>query len=332
MTMNKITPIVAPLAAAFALALSAGAFAQAAPEAKAAAKPATAAPKPAPAKQRTFATPEEAARALVDAVKAADSKAVVEILGPASRSWISSGDKVSDAEEGRQFVASYDLKNAVVKEGEAKAILVIGKDDYPFAAPIVKRGDKWAFDAEAGREEITNRRVGRNELDTIQTLLAIVDAQREYATADADGNGLHDYAARFVSTPGKKDGLYWEAKPGEPRSPLGALAAKAVKEGYVGKGRTGKPEPYNGYFFRLLTQGQDASAPGGKHDYLVNGRLFGGFAVVAYPAKYGVSGVMSFIVSHDGVVYEKDLGGNTAKVAEAMKRFNPDKTWKKAPQ
>ncbi len=267
----------------------------------------------------------------MDAVKAADADAIVAIVGPASRSWIFTGDKVADANDWKRFAAAYEEKNALVKEGDAKSVLNVGKDDFPFPAPIVKRGGQWAFDAEAGREEIINRRVGRNELDTIQALLAIVDAQREYASKDADGNGLADYAARFVSTPGKKDGLYWETKAGEPQSPLGPLAAKAVKEGYGGKAKSGQPVPYNGYYFRILT-GQGASAPGGKYDYLVNGKLFGGFAVVAYPAKYGVSGVMSFIVNHDGVVYEKDLGAGTAKVADAMKRFDPDKTWRKAPQ
>ncbi len=327
--MNRITPIVASLAAALVLALPAAALAQAAPEAKAA-KPAAANPKKAAA-QRTFATPEEAAKALAEAVKAADAKAIVEIVGPASRSWILTGDKVADANDWKRFAAAYDEKNALAKEGDAKAVLIVGKDDFPFPAPLVKRGDRWAFDAEAGREEVTNRRVGRNELDTIQTLLAIVDAQREYAASDADGNGLHDYADRFVSSPGKKDGLYWETKPGEPQSPLGPLAAKAVKEGYGGKAKGGGPVPYHGYYFRIL-KAQGKGAPGGAYDYVVKGKLFGGFAVVAYPSKYGVSGVMSFIVNHDGVVYEADLGKDTAAVAGSMKRFDPDQRWKKAPQ
>lgn len=329
MTMNKLIPIVASLAAAFALTLPAGASAQVI-AAAAAAKAVTSQKKA--AKQRTFATPEDAVKALVDAVRAGDANALVEIVGPGSRSWIFTGDDVSDANEWKQFVAAYDGKNAIVKEGDAKAVLQIGTDPVPFAAPMVKRGDAWAFDAEAGREEVTNRRVGRNELDTIQTLLAIVDAQREYAAKDADGNGLADYAMRFVSTPGKKDGLYWETKPGEPASPLGPLAAKAVKEGYGGKRKEGTPVPYNGYYFRMITAGQGGFAPGGKYDYLVKGKLFGGFAVVAYPAKYGVSGVMSFLVNHDGVVYEADLGKDTAGVAGKLTRFDPDKRWKKAPQ
>lgn len=325
--MKKLIPVTAALAAAFALSLPSAALAQAAADAKTT-KPAAA--KKAAAKQRTFASPEEAAKALVEAVKAADSKALLEIVGPASRSWIFTGDDVADARDWKNFAAAYDEKNAVVKEGDARAVLNVGKDDYPFPAPIVKRGAAWAFDAEAGREEVTNRRVGRNELDTIQALLAIVDAQREYAAKDADGNGLHDYAARFTSTPGKRDGLYWAVKNGEPPSPLGPLAAKAVKEGY-GKSKGGEATPYNGYFFRMITAGQGASAPGGKYDYLVNGKLFGGFAVIAYPAKYGVSGVMSFLVNHDGVVYEADLGKDTPAAAAKVTRFDPDKRWRKTP-
>jgi hypothetical protein len=325
MKIRTNSPIAA-LVATLALALPAGALAQAAAEPKPA-KPA-AAPKKSAA-QRTFATPEEAAKALVGAVKAGDPKALIEIVGPQSQSWIFSGDKVRDAEDWKRFAAAYEEKNAIVKEGDAKAVLNVGKDDFPFAAPIVKRGDKWAFDAEAGREEAINRRVGRNELDTIQTLLAIVDAQREYALADADKNGLNDYAERFISSEGKKDGLYWPTKAGEPQSPLGPLVAQAVREGYGKGAKTGQPQPFNGYYFRLL-KGQGANAPGGKYDYEVKGRLFGGFAVVAWPAKYGVSGVTSFLVNHDGVVYEKDLGPSTPSVVGKITSFDPDKTWKKA--
>ena len=322
----RTNPTLAAIAAALALALPAGALAQAAGEAKAT-KPAAAAPKA--AAQRTFASPEEAAKALIDAVKAADAKAILAVVGPKSASWVSSGDAVQDAADWKRFAAAYDEKNAIVKEGEAKAILNVGKDDFPFAAPIVKRGDKWAFDAEAGRQEAINRRVGRNELDTIQAMLAIVDAQREYVEKDADGNKLADYAGRLVSTPGKKDGLYWPVKAGEPPSPLGPLAAQAVAEGYGKQAKAGKPQPFHGYFLRLL-KGQGPNAAGGKYDYEVKGRMMGGFAVVAYPAKYGVSGVMTFLVNHDGVVFEKDLGPNTAAVAGKMTRFDPDKTWKKA--
>jgi hypothetical protein len=277
--------------------------------------------------QRSFATPEEAVKALVEAVRAGNVADMLQVIGPQSKSWVFTGDKVSDAEEWKNFLAAYDKKNAVKKEGEAKAVLVCG-DDWPFPAPIVKKGEKWAFDADAGREEVINRRVGRNELDTIQTMLAIVDAQREYAAKDADGNGLADYAMKFRSTPGKKDGLYWPVKEGEPQSPLGPLAAQAVREGYGKAMGSDKPVPYNGYYYRMLTrQGKDA--PGGAYDYLVKGKLFGGFAVVAWPASYGNSGVKTFVVNHEGVVYEKDLGPNSAAEAAKMKAYNPDKTWSK---
>ncbi len=285
---------------------------------------------PKAAVQKSFATPEEAVKALVEAVRASDVEGMVAVIGPKSRSWLFTGDRVADASDWKKFLAGYDAKNRLAKEGDAKAILVIG-DDWPFPAPLVKKGDKWAFDADAGREEVMNRRVGRNELDTIQTLLAAVDAQREYAARDADGDGLHHYAARIRSTPGKKDGLYWETKAGEPASPLGPLAAKAVSEGYGAGKKDAKPMPYHGYYFRILTaQGKDA--PGGAYDYLVKGKLFGGFAIVAWPASYRNSGVKTFVVNHDGVVFEKDLGSDTARLAAAMKLFNPDKTWAKAPQ
>lgn len=313
------------LAAITAAALAGAAFAPGAlaQEAKAPAKPSAARA----AAQKSFATPEEAVKTLVDAVRAGNVAAMLEVIGPKSKSWIFTGDKVSDAAEWKSFLEIYDKKNELKKEGEAKAVLVIG-DDWPFPAPLVKKGDKWSFDAEAGREETINRRVGRNELDTIQTMLAIVDAQREYAAKDADGNGFADYAIRFRSSPGKKDGLYWPVKEGEPRSPLGPLAAQAVREGYGKVANTGKPEPYNGYHYRMLTaQGKDA--PGGAYDYLVKGKLFGGFAIVAWPASYGNSGVKTFIVNHDGVVHEKDLGPGTAEQAGKMKSYNPDKTWSK---
>jgi hypothetical protein len=321
--MMKTTRWMAALVAGTAIAIAAGgAQAQetkAAPASKAAPKAAA---------QRTFATPDEAVKALVTAVRANDVEGVVAVIGPKSRSWLFTGDKVSDATEWKNFLAAFDKKNAIVKQGDAKAELVIG-DDWPFPAPLVAKAGKWSFDAEAGREEVMNRRVGRNELDTIQTLLAMVDAQREYAAADSDKNGLHDYAMRIRSTSGKKDGLYWEAKPGEPMSPLGPLVAKAVREGYGANIKSEKPLPYNGYYYRILTaQGKDA--PGGAYDYVVKGKLFGGFAVVAWPASYRNSGVKTFLVNHEGVVYEKDLGAATPQVAASMKSFNPDKTWSKS--
>ena len=277
-------------------------------------------------KRGTFNTAEDAAKALVEAVRAGSRKRVLEIVGPASQSWLVTPDDVADRAEWQVFLAAYDRKNAIVKAGDNKAVLNVGDDDWPFPAPIVRKSGRWSFDAAAGREEILNRRVGRNELDTIQTLLAIVDAQREYAADDADGNGLKDYAARFASAPGKKDGLYWETAQGESPSPLGPLVAKAVREGYGTKVKSGKVEPYHGYLFRMLTA-QGPHAPDGEYDYMVNGRLFGGFAVIAYPAEYGNSGVKTFMVNHEGVVYEKDLGTGTTAQAEKIRRFDPDKTW-----
>lgn len=288
--------------------------------------PSTAANAPA---QKQFATPEDAVKALVDAVRAEDAKAMVAVIGPKSKNWLLTGDKVADKAEWKKFLSAYDLKNSLTKEGDAKAVLSAGDDNWTFPAPLVRKADKWAFDADTGREEIINRRVGRNELDTMQTLLAIVDAEREYALNDADGNGLADYAVRFASTPGKKDGLYWPTGNGEPLSPLGPLVAKAVREGYSGKAGAGQPQPYHGYVYRILTaQGKDA--PGGAFDYLVRGKMFGGFAVLAYPASYGASGVKSFMVSHEGVVYEGDLGPKTAAEAAKIKLFNPGPGWTRA--
>ena len=280
--------------------------------------------------QRTFASPEEAANALVEAVRSDSAARVLAVVGPKSRNWLMTSDEIADSGERRLFLAAYDRKNTIVRQSENRAALAVGDDAWEFPAPIVRKAGKWMFDADAGREEILNRRVGRNELDTIQTLLAIVDAQREYAAEDADGNGLKDYAARFSSSPGKKDGLYWEVTEGQPPSPLGAVVAKAAGEGYGEQVKTGKVQPYHGYIFRMLTA-QGAQAKGGAYDYKVGGRLFGGFGVIAYPAAYGNTGVKTFIVNHDGVVYEKDLGPQTAAQAAKLARFNPDKTWTKAP-
>lgn len=233
---------------------------------------------------------------------------------------------MNDRENREKSLLRYDEKNRMETEGDEKVILHIGNNDWPFPIPIVKTGERWRFDTTQGKEEILSRRIGKNELDAIQTCLAYVDAQREYAAMDRDSDGLQAYAQKFRSTKGKKDGLYWEAAPDEEPSPLGPLVAKARSDGYM-KGE--KPAPYNGYFFRILTA-QGANAKGGAYSYLVKGKMVGGFALVAYPASYGSSGVKTFIVNHEGVVYEKDLGRKTAKLAKFMKAFNPDKTWKKA--
>jgi hypothetical protein len=278
--------------------------------------------------QETFASPQEAVKALVAGLKAGDTKALSTIFGPGSEDVISSGDPVADKAEQERFINSYEQKNSLVEEGADKVILSIGDDDWPFPIPIVKEGGAWRFDTPEGREELLARRIGRNELSVIQVCLAIVDAEREYALKDRDGDGLPDYAQKFISDTGKKNGLYWETKEGEEQSPLGPLVAEAQEQGYTGKKSGGEPVPYWGYYYRIL-KGQGKNAPGGAYDYVVKGKMIGGFALVAYPAQYGSSGIMTFIVNQDGVVYQKDLGKNTDKTAPAMKLFNPDRTWKR---
>ena len=278
------------------------------------------------AKQRTFASPEEAVKAMVEALKSNDLKALEEILGPGSRDLIVSGDPVADRAIRERFVKQYDEKKRL-EQKEDTVVLSVGNDDWPSPIPIVKKDGLWRFDAEAGREEMLARRIGKNEWSTIQFCLANVDAQREYVSKDRDGDGILEYAQKFGSDKGKKNGLFWKVKEGEEQSPLGPLAAVAHKQGYTRKGEN--PQPFHGYYYRILT-GQGKNAAGGAYSYLVRGNMIGGFALVAYPAKYGVSGVMTFIVNHDGVVYEKDLGKNTEKTAQAMKVFDPDSTWKKA--
>jgi hypothetical protein len=274
--------------------------------------------------QQTFKTPEEAATALVNAAKSGDSKSIVTVLGPDGEDIVSSGDEVADAATRAKFIAAYDAKHTIAMEGDSKAVMVVGPDDFPLPIPLVRKDGLWRFDTAAGREEILFRRIGENELDAIQSALAYVDAQDEYAEKDRTGAGVNTYAQRIISQPGKKDGLYWPTSQGEEVSPLGELIAEATKQGYrVGGGRT----PFHGYYFKILTK-QGAAAAGGELEYIVNGKMIGGFALVAYPAEYRNSGVMTFIVNHAGTVFQKDLGPNTAQVAERMTAFNPDKTWR----
>jgi hypothetical protein len=277
--------------------------------------------------QKEFATPEEALRAFAAAMRSNDQNELLAIFGPGAIELVSSGDPVSDQKRRERFIGDYDQRNRLAAEG-AKLVLVIGDKDWPFPVPLVKKGDQWVFDTQAGKEEILNRRIGENELSTVQTLLAIVDAQREYAMKDRDNDGLREYARKFGSDPGQKNGLYWETQPGEEPSPLGELVADARAEGYRRSGAKQGPIPFHGYYFRILTQ-QGKHAPGGAFDYIVKNNMIGGFSVVAYPAAYGSSGVMTFMVNHDGVVYEKNLGASTAKAAAAMTSFDPDPSWKK---
>jgi hypothetical protein len=275
------------------------------------------------AKQKSFTSPEEAVKALVEAVKKGDTKALLITFGPESKDLIFSGDKVADKAGRDRFTAAYEEKHQLVNEGDKKVVLIVGQRDWPMPIPLVRQGEAWLFDTKEGKDEILNRRIGKNELNTMEVCLAYVDAQREYAMKDCDGNRVRDYAQRFASTPGKRDGLYWEANAGEEQSPMGPLMAKAAKGGYTGLTLS----PYHGYYYRIL-KAQGKHAPGGAYSYVAHGNMMGGFALVAYPAEYGNSGIMTFVVNQDGIVYQKDFGKETKKSAEAMTLYDPDETWK----
>jgi hypothetical protein len=281
---------------------------------------------PAALAQKTFGSPDEGMKELAAAVKAHDSKAVLAVLGNGAKAVVYSGDRVADRASGDRFAQAYDEANKVDTTGD-KAIITVGKDAWPFPIPLVKTAAGWRFDAKQGTEELLNRRIGRNELSVIQVVQACVDAQREYYLLDPTKDKLLHYAQKFMSAKGKRDGLYYPTRAGEPPSPLGDLFARAQAAGYT-PGATAKPSAYFGYYYRML-KAQGPDAPGGAYDYVVRGKMMGGFALVAYPATYGNSGVMTFIVNQDGVVYQKDLGPSTASVAKKMTKFNPDATWKK---
>ena len=286
---------------------------------------ALAAAKAKPAAQKSFASPEAAVDALVAAAKAHEGNALLAILGPASKPIIQSGDPVLDQQVVDHFVERYEAGHAITRDGDARATLVTGKDDVPFPFPLVKNDAGWRFDTAAGREEVIARSIGRNELAAIQSSLAYVDAQREYYQRNPDGAKLQHYARRFLSTPDKRDGLFWKTAEGEPESPMGPLFVRARAEGYK-KGAAGKPTPFHGYIFRIL-EGQGPHAPGGAYSYIAKDHMIGGFALIATPATYDVTGVMTFLVNQDGVVYQKDLGPKTATAAAAIKLFDPDESW-----
>src|SRR5262245_7207079 len=276
--------------------------------------------------QKGFESLDDAVNALIGALRAENRKALIEILGPKGVPLVESGDKVADHRVAQQFVADYDRAHRL-EGGGGKVVHYTGEDDFPFPIPLVPDGPRWIWDTDAGDDEILFRRVGRNELAAIEVCLAYVDAQREYYIRDHTGSGILEFAQRFASTKGKQDGLYWETRPGERPSPFGPLVARARAEGYR-HDAGGAPAAYHGYFYRpLLAQG--AAAPGGAYDFVVRGHMIGGFALVAFPAKYANSGIMTFIVGYDGIVYQKDLGPKTTQIAEAMKAYNPDPTWRK---
>jgi Protein of unknown function (DUF2950) len=271
--------------------------------------------------QQSFNSSDDAASALASAVKSGIRQDMLKVLGADGEDIIDSGDEVADKAAREEFLSAYDAKHSVKVDGK-KAWLIIGADDFPFPIPLVHAKNGWEFDTSEGQQEILYRRIGRNELDTVQTCLAFVDAENEYAEKDrGDGPGV--YAQRIVSSPGKKDGLYWPSDSND--SPLGQLAAEASAEGYKAGS---EPQPYHGYYYRILTQ-QGQSAPGGAMSYIVKGKMIGGFALIAYPAEYGNSGVMTFIVSHAGTIYQRDIGENTAARVKSMTSFDPDKTWTK---
>jgi hypothetical protein len=278
-------------------------------------------------KQKAFESPEDAMKALVGAIQAGDTKGTMAILGPEGEDILSSGDAVADKNTQERFAKAYQEKVDFVKEKEDRVSVIMGKDHWPFPIPIMKTAEGWKFDTKAGREEVLNRRVGRNELDAIKVCRAYVEAQREYAITDRERDGIIQYAQKFGSDPYRRNGLYWQAAEGEIPSPLGPLAAKAAAEGY--RRAADKPIPLHGYYYKIL-KGQGASAPGGAYNYVINGHMVAGFALVGWPAEYGVSGVMTFIVNQNGIVYQKDLGPKTEGIAKAMTLYNPDRTWSRA--
>jgi hypothetical protein len=275
-----------------------------------------------------FAAPEEALKALLDAAKTKDPAALAKVFGPEVKELLS-GDAVQTAAELERFARSLETSAKFEPAGEDQFTLAIGADGHPFAIPLVKEGDKWFFDTEEGKEEILNRRIGENELRAMSVCRGYVAAQREYFAQDRDADHVLEYAQRLGSTSGQQDGLYWDTKDGEPPSPLGPLVAQARGEGYGhGEKKEGEgPSPYFGYIFKALTR-QGADAPGGKMDYVINGNMIAGFALLAYPVDWGNSGIMTFMVGPNGVVLEKNLGEGTLELVKDVAEFNPDSTWK----
>ena len=275
--------------------------------------------------QASYGSLQEAVDALAKSVRSGEIREILTVLGPDGRNIVSSGDAVADALARDRFVTSFAESHEIRQIGDGPYILYVGKDDYPFPLPLVSSEGKWRFDTAAGAEEILDRRIGENELAAIEVLKAFVDAQREYAEADRDGKGPQ-YARRILSSRGKTDGLYWPTNEGDLESPIGPLVAEARSEGYKA-GKAGRT-PYHGYLFRILTaQGKDAV--GSSRNYIVGGRMIGGFALVASPAQYGNSGIKTFIVNQDGVVFEKDLGEKTRRLVDRMDTFNPGEGWER---
>jgi len=274
--------------------------------------------------QRSFETPQQAADALIQAAANYDGSALMWIFGPEGKDFVSSADPVQDKNRAEAFAAKAKEKQLVTIDpnDKARATLSVGNNDWPFPVPIVKKGGKWYFDSKQGREEILFRRIGANELDAIQVCRGFVEAQEEYASQIHDNSGVNQYAQKIISTPGKHDGLYWQNEDGSAGGPVGETVARAIEEGYT----PGKTSGYHGYHFKVL-KGQGPAAPLGQLDYVVGGVMIGGFALVAVPVQYRVTGVKTFMVSYNGIVYERDLGPDSLNIVKSMERYNPDKTW-----
>jgi len=278
--------------------------------------------------QRTFASPEEAGKALVEAAKSGDQDTVLAIFGPGSKEVIYSGDATQDKDTAERFVSSYQVMNRWRKLDDNHQVLIIGADNFTFPIPLRKNGSgRWYFDTAAGKEEVLARRIGRNELAAIAVSDALADAQHEYFSESHPDMRRKQYALKFISDKGTQNGLYWESADGQPKSPLGPLVAFATREGYSAQSKS--HQPFHGYYFRILNR-QGRHAKGGAKNYLSDGKMVRGFAFVAYPAEYGNSGIMTFIINQNGVLYQKDLGKDTKEVASAMTAFDPDNSWKLA--
>ena len=275
-----------------------------------------------PEQQRTFATPDLAAEAMINAAEVYDVSSLLQIFGPQGKDFIASSDSVRDMTLAHQFAEKARQKHSVTVN-KTQATLLVGEEEWPLPIPIVKKQGKWYFDTKAGRDEILFRRIGSNELDAIQICRGYVEAQKEYASTTHDGSNVTQYAQKIISTPGKQDGLFWKNQDGAPGGPISEGIARALEEGY-----SEKAKPYHGYYFKIL-KGQGPNAPLGKLAYVIDGTMIGGFALVAVPAEYKVTGVKTFLVSHSGIVYEKDLGPDSLKIAKEMVEYNPDKSWRR---
>jgi len=273
--------------------------------------------------QKTFDSPANAVTAMVLAAKAGDRNQLMQIFGPEAKELLYSGDPVADKNEREKILGKYNEMNRLVVEPDKTVTLYLGAENWPFPIPLVNKKGAWFFDTPKGKQEVLFRRIGRNENDTIDTLQALVVAQKEYVSEPRDATGVKQYAQKILSDDGTHDGLYWKTDEGQPESPIGPLIAEAAAQGYK---RKEGPTPFHGYIYRVLrTQGP--AAPGGTMGYLTDGKMTRGFAFLAYPAEYKNSGVMTFVVGKDGQIYEKDLGSRTKTIAEAMTTFNPDKSW-----